>query len=149
MKRKNVSDELQRTTNKIMGNVVNQAPDSKDRILSATATQSRLVVDLQAFELQPSFAGKKKRGYKAPLHRAVDFICSQLSQADLKSVLEFMEDYEKIEELHGRMTLDIHVIEVDPDSRYIAYTQRDGREKKASFKTIENLISQYKVRHPD
>jgi hypothetical protein len=149
MKRKNPSSELQRTIKKIAHNAVNKPPDGTDRILSATATQSRLVLDMQAFECQPSVAGKKRKGYKAPLHQAIDVICSQLGQPDLESVLEFMGDEEKIDELYGRATIGIHVIEVNSDSGHIHYTQRDGMEKTASFKTIRNLISQFKTPHPD
>jgi hypothetical protein len=149
MKRKNPSRELQRTLNKIEHCATHEAPDSRDRILSATATQSRLVFDMQAFECQPSVAGKKRKGYKAALHQAIDVICSQLGQPDLKSVLEFMGDEEKIDELYGRATIGIHVIEVNSGSGHIHYTQRDGMDKTASFKTIRNLISQFKTPLPD
>lgn len=120
-------------------------------MLSATATQSRLAFDLEAVEMQPSNAGRKRKGYKGPVRRTVNRICALLSYPDLESVLQVFEDQERIENMYEALTdrIDIHTVEVLRDSEKIKFTYRNGKEDTRKFKTIKNLIDQYKRTLPE
>lgn len=151
MKWQKSSEELRRTSEKIKYHIVNPSSDGTDRMMSAVATQSKIAFEIETIEAQPSNAGKKKEGYRAPLRRAVEMICGKLDRPDLESVLQILEDQDRIDDWYGLTpaAIDIHVVEVFRDSKKLRFSERSGREKTVSFKRIQNLIDMYKAELPE
>lgn len=146
MKRK-FSSELRRTSAKIKHYIDNPAPDRMERQNSAIATQAGIAFRLEELEVQPSKAGKRRKGYKSPHRRAIEVICGKLDHPDLQSVLAALEDNDSIEDMYEAIPspiIDIHTIEICHDSKEMKFTLRTGYEKAIAFKTIQNLINMYK-----
>lgn len=152
MKRRKNSGELQRTTEKIEHYILNPNPDGMDRMLSATGTQKRIALSLEALEAQSGKAGRQRKGYKAPLRHAIEKICRRLDSPALQSVLDALENEDLIDDLFGSRTdpIDIHLVEVSQGDETISFSLRNGKERTITFKTVRNLIAQYKKpSHPD
>jgi hypothetical protein len=149
------AQELQRTVEKINHFIRNPAPDSEERMLSATATQKQLALDIHQLETQPSRAGQGRKGYRAPIRHAVARIRVARSGCDLKALLEIFEadthrdetgceEDDLMSDLRGQSSdpIKVKIQEVSRDDKVVYYKRLDnGREAKIKFHSLQNYLN--------
>lgn len=147
MKRQELSGEVRRTAEKIKDCITNPTSNSADQVLSATDTQSGLVLSIERLEAQPSEAGKLRKGYRSPMRRAVNRIRAAKEPCDLERLLNIFEKAAAGESefmldlLHSSTDpIKVTIQEVDRQKRWVYYSDSNGSEKKIAFKTLSNYL---------
>jgi len=88
-----------------------------------------------------SASAKKRAGTEGLLKTAI----RKSECKNLDDLLDYLEDSEIIENLFFNANpedrIDIHEIEVYRDEKYISYSNRKGKDKTATFKTLKTHLS--------
>jgi len=109
-----------------------------------------------------SSAGRKKKGYRGPLHRGIERLCRDLEHPDLVSLLQILENVELIEDQYESLSepIDVHefnLVEVvwaehsderdevvrKPVDGSVTYRERGNlKAKTIALASLNNILSQ-------
>ena len=88
-----------------------------------------------------SVIGRKKKGTKGALRAAIE----RIEPENIDELLDILEGEteDRIEVLYAAEPdpINIHAVEVFREEGFIQYIQRNGKEKKATIKTLQNILS--------